>query len=82
MTNKNLLEVSYRKSEKGELGGSLNSVLFQDICLTALEYRSILEELEWSVIANFGNDLRCPCCKNLKNEGHKHECRLRIALSK
>jgi hypothetical protein len=44
------------------------------------EYKQIIKELEWSVIADFGNNLRCPMCKKLKTEGHKKDCKLNLAL--
>ncbi|OPY63654.1 MAG: hypothetical protein A4E56_00377 [Pelotomaculum sp. PtaU1.Bin065] len=80
MASKQLIKLSLNKSLKGDLGGSLNSALFQDICETAIEYRKTLEALEWSVIADFGNNLRCPMCKELKTEGHKNDCKLALAL--
>ena len=42
----------------------------------ALKYREMLKSMEWSVIADFGNNSRCPCCKGLKTEGHRMSCEL------
>jgi len=38
------------------------------------------ERLDWSVISNFGNTLRCPICNALKIEGHKADCKLACML--
>jgi hypothetical protein len=80
MADKKLIEVCLEKSEKRNLGGSLNSALFQDVCRTALEYRAMLESLEWSVIADYGNASRCPSCKCLKTAGHSEYCKLQQIL--
>jgi hypothetical protein len=45
MANKQLIEISLEKSRKGKLGGSLDSILFQDICETALDYQRAFEDI-------------------------------------
>jgi hypothetical protein len=42
----------------------------------------LLKKLEWSVIADFGNNSRCPLCKELKTNGHKKDCELGLLLTK
>lgn len=44
------------------------------------EYKKILKELEWSILSDFGNNLKCPMCKNLRTDGHKKDCKLALAL--
>lgn len=65
----------------GSLG--VNEVKVADMIQRVNGYNDTIEmlkKLEWSVITDFGNNLRCPMCKGLKTEGHKHSCKLNIML--
>jgi hypothetical protein len=63
-------------------GDCCSECSIEHVCLgqDLAEHRDILKRLEWAVLANFGNDRRCPICNQLKSQGHKKDCELKFLL--